>query len=115
MTLQWGNYRNVPGFQRLQAQGLHDDAGIARTETKMVKLLYFAALVDLVGRNNEELELPAGVTDVASLLALLRSRGGNWQKLSDEAVRVTVDRQFASPQTELDGAREIALIPARPM
>ena len=42
----------------------------------MAKLLYFAALADRLGRTSEETALPATITDVRTLLAWLRGRGG---------------------------------------
>lgn len=49
-----------------------------------------------------------------ALLAWLRARGGVWETLfADDAVNVTVNRQFAVPDTRLDDRAEIALLPAR--
>jgi molybdopterin synthase sulfur carrier subunit len=78
----------------------------------MAKLLYFAALADRLGRTAEEVELPAGITDVRALLAWLRSRGGVWESLlAENAVQVTVNRQFASLDTGIDDRLEIAIVP----
>lgn len=80
----------------------------------MAKILYFAQLVDLLGSAAEDVRLPDSVSDVRSLLAWLRSRGGNWQRLLlDDAVRVTLDRQFADLDTPVTDAHEIALINSR--
>lgn len=80
----------------------------------MVKILYFADLVDRLGRASEEVALPAEVITVEALLAWLRRRGGAWESvLRSDAVRVTVNKQFsvaASPVTNRD---EIALVPTR--
>lgn len=43
----------------------------------MAKILYFAGLVEKLGRASEETELPPAVTDVRTLLAWLRLRGEN--------------------------------------
>lgn len=81
----------------------------------MAKILYFAALVDTLGNTAEDVALPATVNDVRALLAWLRARGGNWeQALVEEAVRVTVNKQFVTLETKIDNACEIALISARP-
>ena len=78
-------------------------------------MLYFAALVDKLGHASEEVELPAVVADVQSLLSWLRERGGNWERaLRTDAVRVTVNKQFALPQTTIDNTSEIALVSAHP-
>lgn len=80
----------------------------------MAKLLYFASLVDKLGSTSEEVALPASVTDIRTLLAWLRARGENWERaLTENAVQVTVNRQFAVPETKIDNTCEIALVSAR--
>jgi molybdopterin synthase sulfur carrier subunit len=77
----------------------------------MAKLLYFAALADRLGRTSEDATLPATVTDVRALLTWLRGRGGVWEQfLVDNAVRVTVNRQFATLDTPVNDRHEIALL-----
>jgi len=81
----------------------------------MAKILYFAALVDQLGRDSESVALPTSVSDVRSLLTWLRTRGGNWERLLvEQAVRVTVNKQFAAPETPINDAAEIAIISMRP-
>lgn len=81
---------------------------------RMIKILYFAQLVDLLGRSSEEVSLPDGTTDVRGLLAWLRTRGGNWERLLvEDAVRVTIDRQFADLGTPLSDPSEIAIVNSR--
>jgi len=80
----------------------------------MAKLLYFANLVDKLGTGSETIDLPADVQDVRSLIAWLRGRGGQWQEtFTDHALHITVNRQFASPDTRVTNADEIAFIAAR--
>jgi len=80
----------------------------------MIKILYFAQLVDLLGRSSEEVSLPDDVSDVRGLLAWLRRRGGNWERLLvEDAVRVTIERQFADFGTLLSDPSEIAIINSR--
>lgn len=80
----------------------------------MARLLYFAGLVDAVGRTSEDVSLPAEVNSVRTLLAWLRGRGGVWQTaLADEAVRVTVNKQFAAPDHPVRDRDEIAVVPMR--
>lgn len=81
----------------------------------MAKILYFSTLVDLLGASSEEVALPDTVGDIRPLLAWLRTRGAKWESgLKENAVRVTVNRQFAEAATAVDDKSEIALIPARP-
>jgi len=81
----------------------------------MARVLYFATLVDQLGRASEELTLPDSVRDVRGLIALLRGRGGNWAKALEEAtLKVTVNRQFAELDTPIQNDSEIALVSMRP-
>lgn len=79
----------------------------------MVKLLFFAALVDRLGTASEEIELPISVTTVGQLLATLREQGGVWDDtFGAGAVRVTVNKQFADLDAPIKNGDEIALISA---
>jgi sulfur-carrier protein len=80
----------------------------------MAKILYFAALVDKLGSASEEVALPAAVTDVRALMAWLRARGAAWERaLAEGTVQITVNRQFAAPETRIDDNVEIAIVPTR--
>jgi DUF971 family protein/molybdopterin converting factor small subunit len=80
-----------------------------------LKLLYFAKLVDRLGRGSEEVDAPAAVTDVGALLAWLRAREGAWELyLADDQVRVTVNRAFARADTPVADGDEIAIVPSHP-
>ncbi len=80
----------------------------------MIRLYYFAALVDELGTAYEEIELPPDVATVADVLALLRSRGGQWEKVfSTGLVRITVNKQFGEPATAVRNGDEIAFVSVR--
>ena len=80
----------------------------------MAKILYFASLVDKLGSSSEEVTLPPAVTDVRALLTWLRARGMGWERaLAEGMVQVTVNRQFANPETKIDDSAEIAIVPTR--
>lgn len=77
----------------------------------MTRILYFAYLVDKLGRAQEDLTLPASITDVRGLPAHWRARGGAWeQALAEDKVKVTVNKQFAEPDTPVLDNQEIAII-----
>ncbi len=81
----------------------------------MARILYFAQLAEHVGKTSEDLALPAEVTDVRALLAVLRARGPQWQRaLADDAVRVMVNRQLATLDTAIGDAQEIGLLSTLP-
>ena len=80
-----------------------------------IKLIYFAKLVDRLGRASEEADLPESVSDVGALLGWLRRRGGHWDKfLKDDAVKVTINREFATLDSALASGDEVAIVPSHP-
>ncbi len=79
----------------------------------MIRLLYFAKLVDLLGRSAEEVDPPATVADVDGLLAWLRQRGPRWAAaLPSDAVTVTVNKSFAAGGTPVRDGDEVAIVSA---
>lgn len=100
-------------LERLEAMGYKREAPY--TGPRRIKVLFFAFLASLLGTESEELMLPEAVTDVQGALKLLRMKGGQWDKqLQDEAVRVTVNRQFAELFTKLEAGDELAIVPKSP-
>ena len=78
----------------------------------MIKLIYFAALVDMLGCASEALAAPLP-SDVRGLLALLQQRGGTWDNVfSKSSVRITLNKQFAKLNTPLKDGDEVAFISA---
>lgn len=79
----------------------------------MTRLVYFAWVRERIGLDEEEMEIPAGVNDVAGLLAFLESRGDNYAAalVEPSVIRVALDRMHADHDAPIAGAREIALFP----
>ncbi len=89
-------------------------AGAPDAERK-IKVLYFNYLANKLRKESEELTPPAGVETVEHLLAWLRRvKGDRGYLLADDAVRVTVNKQFAEPFTRLDPGDEIGIVPNSP-
>ncbi len=83
------------------------------TGERRVRLLFFAQLATDVGREVEEVVLPATVRDVHGLLRWLGDRGGAWQRtLTAPTLTVAINKQFAEPSSMLKEGDEIALVPA---
>ena len=78
-----------------------------------VKLLYFAWVRERIGKPEEEVELPAGVTTVADLVAWLARRGEEYAHAFEnpKIIRAAIDRAHVKPETAIAGAREIAFFP----
>jgi molybdopterin converting factor subunit 1 len=77
---------------------------------RVVQVLYFAALRDLLGLTEEALELPEEVRTVREFVAHLQQvRPGLRGKMA--SVRVALDEAFAGDSDALNGVQTIALIP----
>lgn len=76
----------------------------------MVHVLYFAALRELTGVSEEQLELPAEVRTVSDFaMYIQRAHPALAGKLA--SVRIALDEAFAENSDALQGALVIALIP----
>jgi molybdopterin synthase sulfur carrier subunit len=78
-----------------------------------MKLLYFAWLRSKVGLHEEEISPPESVSDVASLIDWLKTRGPNYaEALANSAVvRVAVNQEYALPTQPIRAGDEVALFP----
>ena len=78
-----------------------------------MRLLYFAWVRERVGKPDEEVDLPEGVTTVADLVRWLKSRGEEYEYAfeNETVVRAAIDRVHVKPDAALAGAREIAFFP----
>nr|WP_316653473.1 molybdopterin converting factor subunit 1 [uncultured Gellertiella sp.] len=79
----------------------------------MTRLVYFAWVRERIGRNEEELDLPASVVTVADLLAHLKTLGENYEMALEfpEAIRVAINQEHVERTDSIIGAREIGLFP----
>jgi molybdopterin synthase sulfur carrier subunit len=78
----------------------------------MIQLRYFASLRETLGVGDEQLDLPEGVSDVASLVRWLRSRGEVWDTaLSDRRLHVAVNQSVVKPDTPVNDGDEVAWFP----
>jgi molybdopterin synthase sulfur carrier subunit len=78
-----------------------------------VRLLFFAALREQLGRPAEELELPAGVTTVGALREHLCARGGAWAGAfaPTRNVRAAVNQDLVQPAAAIEAGDEVAFFP----
>ena len=78
-----------------------------------VKLLFFAALREQLGRPSEDIELPVGVSTVGALRDHLRSRGGEWERVfaANRAVRAAVNQDMVQAQAPIKAGDEVAFFP----
>jgi len=78
-----------------------------------VKVLYFASIREKLGRDTEELDLPAGVATVAALRNHLRARGGNYENAFSEKalLRSAINQDMAQPAAAIKPGDEVAFFP----
>jgi molybdopterin synthase sulfur carrier subunit len=78
-----------------------------------VKVLYFAWVRERIGKPEEEIELPAGVTTIAELMRFLAARGEEYAYAFEnpKVIRAAIDRTHVRADAAIGGAREIAFFP----
>ncbi len=78
-----------------------------------LRVLYFASVREKVGKEAEEIELPAGVATVAALRSHLRSRGGGYESAFAETalLRAAVNQDMVQPAAAVKAGDEVAFFP----
>jgi molybdopterin synthase sulfur carrier subunit len=78
-----------------------------------VKLLYFAWVRERLGRGEEVVEPPAGVTTVADLMTWLAGRGEEYAFAFEnpKVIRAAINRTHVKPNAAIAGAKEVAFFP----
>jgi len=76
-------------------------------------LRFFASLKEQLGRDAEEVDVPAGVATVAALRTHLMTRGGEWQAAFAEKklVRAAVNQEMAPAAAAIKAGDEVAFFP----
>lgn len=78
-----------------------------------MQILYFAWVREKIGTGAEEIELPAGITDVAGLVDHLATLSpGHAAAFANRAsIRAAVNQDFATPGTAVAARDEVAFFP----
>ena len=78
-----------------------------------VRVLFFASLKEQLGKDVEEIEVPAGIGTVAALRTHLMQRGGDWQTVFAEKklVRAAVNQEMAQAGAAIKAGDEVAFFP----
>ena len=79
----------------------------------MIRVRYFAWIRERIGRDEEEIDPPAGVLTLADLAAWLATQGEEYAHAFEhpDVVRAAIDQVHARPDAAIAGAREIAFFP----
>jgi len=78
-----------------------------------VKLLYFAWVRERIGKGDEVVELPDGVTTVADLMTWLAGRGEEYAFAFEnpKVIRAAINHTHVKPSAMIAGAKEVAFFP----
>ncbi len=78
-----------------------------------LRVLYFAALRERIGRGEEAVNAPDGVANVAQLRSWLTQRGEPWREAFAETrrVRAAVDQAMVDDGHPLHDGAEVAFFP----
>lgn len=78
-----------------------------------MRVLYFAWVREAIGRDEETIDLPAGIVDVAGLVGWLAARGGGHAEALGNLskLRYAVDEAFVGPDAGITQASEVAIFP----
>jgi molybdopterin synthase sulfur carrier subunit len=78
-----------------------------------VKLLYFAWVRERIGKGEEVVDLPAGVSTVADLMTWLAGRGEEYAFAFEnpKVIRAAINRTHVKPNAVIAGAKEVAFFP----
>ena len=78
-----------------------------------LRVLYFAALRERIGRSEENVNAPEAITTVAQLREWLARRGEPWQEAFAQTrrVRAAVDQAMVDDEHSLRDGAEVAFFP----
>jgi len=105
----WAKY-----LTRLEKHGLKRDTGDKSLDGKItIRLMFFMTnMLKVTKKEVEELVLPESINTVENLLKFLRLRGEDWARMfAEDAVQITVNKQFAELFTKLEANDEVAFVP----
>ena len=78
-----------------------------------IRVRYFAAVKESVGRDAEEIDVPADVSTVGGLRAWLRERGGAYEGAFSETrlVRSALNQDMVQSTAQIKPGDEVAFFP----
>jgi sulfur-carrier protein len=78
-----------------------------------MKILYFARLRQIIGRGQDEIDVPANVDNVHALVDYLKARDERIAEAFGDlrSLKVAINQKHSSLDAALTGAREVAFFP----
>lgn len=90
-----------------------DEVPMTSPGTHLITIRYFAWVREKIGRAEEQVALPDGVTTIADVIAWQQQRGPHFASAFAEptAIRAALDRIHVKPDAKIGTAREIGFFP----
>jgi len=78
-----------------------------------MKILYFARLRQIIGRGQDEIEIPTNVKTISALIDFLKSKDERAAEAFGDlrVLKVAINQKHATLDAQLQGATEIAFFP----
>jgi sulfur-carrier protein len=78
-----------------------------------LKILYFASLREVLGRDEENIEIPATIVTAGQLRTWLSQRDAQFAQglAANRALRTAINKRLAQPETLLVEGAEVAFFP----
>jgi sulfur-carrier protein len=78
-----------------------------------LKILYFASLREVLGRDQENIEVPETIVTAGQLRTWLSQRDVKYSQglASNRALRIAINKRLAHPETALIEGAEVAFFP----
>ena len=78
----------------------------------MATVYLFGPLADVLGTDSVSHDIKQGQISLSQLLLELSERDADWQRyMQQDKLQITINRQFASPDSSVSDSDEVALIP----
>ena len=78
-----------------------------------IKLFYFAKVREIVGIDQEEIDVESDIKTLAELIAFLKLRGNQWQAIFDmsSSYRMAINQELAEATHKINANDEVAFFP----
>ena len=78
-----------------------------------IKLFYFAEVREIVGIDQEEIDVESDIKTLAELIAFLKLRGNQWQAIFDmsSSYRMAINQELAEASHKINANDEVAFFP----
>lgn len=82
-------------------------------DNPLMRILYFAWLREQIGKSEETVGLPEGITTVGAVIHWLKTRGPEFSTAlaHDNMIRAALDQVHVNHDTPIGNAQELALFP----